>query len=594
MFSNCCQLVLAEIDGFGGGTRVNSTKDLFQQELIERLFWFIRLRWLAAGGALLAVLLANAWGLVESLAPLVVISSALLGLNLLFYLHASKVRENPRWVTANARVQIICDLIILTLLIHFSGGVENPFLFFFVFHTILASILLERWESYVFAFTAMLLFGTMILFEYVQMVPHHCMLLHHNPFTGTTISELWKNPAYLVVTFFVFATTLLISTYLTGSVATRLRERSRRLNALQEELLRVEKDKWRAVLECMREGVVLVDNEGKVAFYNASASGIKDAALTDCHPASALGCRVEHPELVKKDDSHNFSRTLEVGGRVYESTCSSINDSEGRHLGRVIVSRDITDRKEMERKLMHQEKMTVIGKMAAGIAHELNNPLGVISMFTQIAMKKVLPGGPIHEYLDTIRRNTDVCKKVIQGLLTYSRMAPTHRRNINLNECIRDVLFMCKPLMEKQEITLETRLSPDIPEYKGDPDQLRQVFMNIVINAVQAMEGGGRLNVLTDVRNGNGSAKTLRIVFTDTGIGISPEDLPAIFEPFFTTKPEGIGTGLGLSTCKNILEGHGGTISVDSKEGEGSQFTILLPLEEVLSEMEEVPAEKHL
>ena len=140
MFSNCCQLVLAEIDGFGGGTRVNSTKDLFQQDLIERLFWFMRLRWLAAGGALLAVLLANAWGLVESLVPLVVISSALLGLNLLFYLHASKVRENPRWVTANARVQIICDLIILTLLIHFSGGIENPFMFYFIFHLFHSSI----------------------------------------------------------------------------------------------------------------------------------------------------------------------------------------------------------------------------------------------------------------------------------------------------------------------------------------------------------------------------------------------------------------------------------------------------------------------
>lgn len=571
---------------------MNSTKDLFQQELIERLFWFIRLRWLAAGGVLLAILLGNVWGLVESLTPLVVISLVLFGLNLLFYFHAASISENPRWVTANARMQIICDLVILTLLLHFSGGVENPFLFFFVFHTILASILLERRESYVFAFTAMLLFGTMILLEYAQIVPHHCMLLHHNPFTGITVPELWKNPAYLFVTFFVFATTLLISTYLTGSVATRLRERSRRLRALQEELLRVEKDKWRAVLECMREGVVFVDNEGKVAFYNASASGIKDAALIDCYHAGVYGGQEEHLELCKKDDSNDFSRTLEVGGRVYESTCSSINDSEGRHLGRVIVSRDITDRKEMERKLMHQEKMTVIGKMAAGIAHELNNPLGVISMFTQIAMKKVLPGEPIREYLDTIGRNTDVCKKVIQGLLTYSRMAPTHRRSVNLNECIKDVLFMCKPLMEKQEITLETRLSSNIPKYEGDPDQLRQVFMNLVINAIQAMESGGRLKVLTEVYNGNNSTKTLRIVFSDTGTGISLKDLPGIFEPFFTTKPEGIGTGLGLSTCKNILEGHGGTISVDSKEGKGSQFTILLPLEEAVSEMEEVSAER--
>ncbi|MFQ5956688.1 MAG: nitrogen regulation protein NR(II), partial [Candidatus Brocadiales bacterium] len=421
---------------------------------------------------------------------------------------------------------------------------------------------------------------------------HHCMLLHHNPFTGIMAPELWKNPVYLTVTFFVFVLTLLISTYLTGAVATRLRERSRRLRALQEELLRVEKDKWRAVIECMREGVVFLNPDGKVAFYNASAADIKDAALVDCYPVSAPKGPEERLELFKKSDSHDFSRTLTIGGRVYESTCSSINDSEGRHLGQVIVSRDITDRKEMERKLMHQEKMTVIGKLGAGIAHELNNPLGVISMFTQIAMKKVSPGEPLRDYLDTIRRNTDVCKKVIQGLLTYARMAPTYRKSININECVKDVLFMCKPLMEKQEITLETNLDESLLKYEGDPDLLRQVFMNLAINAIQAMEMGGRLTVVTEMYSENNSAKNLRIVFKDTGIGISTSDLSRLFEPFFTTKPEGVGTGLGLSTCKNILEGHGGTISVDSEEGKGSQFTILLPLKEDVSELEEAPAGK--
>ncbi len=576
---------------------MNPTKDLFQEELIERLFWFIRLRWLAAGGVLSAILLANMGGLIESLTPLVSISLVLLGLNGLFYYHATRVKEDHGRVTANARVQVICDLVILTLLIHFSGGAENPFLFFFVFHTILASILLEKRESYVFAFTAMLLFGIMILSEYTGIVQHHCMLLHHNPFIGITVPELWKNPAYLFITYFVFVTTLLISTYLTGSVATRLRERSQRLKALQEELLRVEKYKWRAVLECMREGVVFVDNEGELAFYNASAADIKDEALRSCnaHAAARKGGGA-HPELTGDNHSHDFSRTLNVGGRVYESICSSIDDSEGGHLGRVIVSRDITERKEMERRLMHQEKMTVIGKMAAGIAHELNNPLGVISMFTQMAMKRVLPGEPVRDYLDTIGRNTEVCKKVIQGLLTYARMAPTLRRSIDLNECINEVLFMCGPLMQKQAILLESRLDKNLPNYVGDPDQLRQVFMNLVINAVHAMEGGGRLKVLTEIGGGAAASETIHIVFSDNGTGISPKYLPGIFEPFFTTKPEGVGTGLGLSTCKNILEGHGGTISVESEEGKGSSFTIRLPVKEDVEGFskleEEEPAER--
>ncbi|MCQ4575397.1 MAG: ATP-binding protein [Candidatus Brocadiales bacterium] len=570
---------------------MNLTKDLFHEELVERLFWFIRLRWLAAGGALTAILLANMGGLIESLTPLAFFTLLLLGLNVLFYLHATRVRKDPVWVTNNVRVQILCDLAILTLLIHYSGGVENPFLFFFVFHTILASILLERRESYIFAFTAIFLVGTMVLLEYSGILQHHCMLLH-NPVMGINVPDLWKNPVYLVITFFVFSTALLICTYLTGSVAAKLRERSRKLRALQEELLRVEKDKWRAVLECMREGIVFVDNEGKIAFFNASASGIKDTALKACRPDGELKCLENGPELYGKGDSSDFSRTVEVDGRIYESTCSSINDSEGRHLGKVIVSRDITERKEMERKLVHQEKMTVVGRMAAGIAHELNNPLGVISMFTQIAMKKVLPDEPVHEYLDTIGRNTDVCKKVIQGLLTYARTGPTLRESIDLNECIMDVLFMCKPLMDKQNVTLVTGLDKNLPKYEGDPDQLRQVFMNLAINGIHAMEDGGQLRVLTEVSSGINSARSIRVVFKDMGKGIPQKDLSRIFEPFFTTKPEGVGTGLGLSICKNFLEGHGGTIFVDSEEGKGSQFIIILPLEKTVRQLEGAPAEK--
>ncbi|MFN3466653.1 MAG: two-component system sensor histidine kinase NtrB [Candidatus Brocadiales bacterium] len=368
------------------------------------------------------------------------------------------------------------------------------------------------------------------------------------------------------------------STYFTVSVATRLRERSRRLKALQEELLRTEKDKWRAIIECMKEGVIFVDNGGKIDFYNASASAIKDEALSACYPDCVHEAPVEHVEASEGNDPSSFSRILQVGGRVYESTYSSIRDSEGKHLGMVLVNRDITERREMERKLMHQEKMTIIGKLAAGIAHEMNNPLGVISMFTQMALKKVSSDSPIQEYLYTIKRNTDVCKKVIQSLLSYARMVPVHPRNINLNDCVTDVLFMCRPLLEKHGIRLETDLSKGLPDVKGDPDLLRQVFMNIVVNAIQALEGGGRLRVSSDTLREDGDTEAVRLVFEDNGSGITPEHMARLFEPFFTTKPEGAGTGLGLSTCKNIVEGHGGFIRVESEVDKGSRFTVVLPV----------------
>ena len=552
---------------------MNPSRDLFQEELIERLYWFIRLRWFAVAGVLGVVWVAYDWGIVDSPTPFVVISLILLVLNVLFSIHADRAKEHPQWATINARVQIICDLLGLLALLHFSGGAENPFLFYFVFHTILASILLERRESYFFALTTIILFGMLVFLEYTGVLPHHPLVKYKNPFVSLAIPTWWKDPVYLTGILFVFATTVLFSTYFTVSVATKLRERSRRLKALQEELLRTEKDKWKAIIECMKEGVIYVDNGGKIDFYNASAADVKELTLSACYPAhghEALGEQVEDPSC--------SNRILQAGGRVYESTCSPIRDSEGKHLGTVLVNRDITERREMEKRLMHQEKMTVIGKLAAGIAHELNNPLGVISMFTQMALKKVPNGNPLQEYLDTIKRNTDVCKKVIQSLLSYARMVPVHPRDINLNDCVTDVLFMCRPLVEKHGIRLETELYKGLPLFKGDPDLLRQVFMNIVVNAIQALEKGGRLRVASDVLQEDSTLEAVRLVFEDNGPGIAPEHIARLFEPFFTTKPEGAGTGLGLSTCKNIVERHGGFMQVESEVGKGSRFTVVLPV----------------
>ncbi len=557
---------------------MNSSKDLFQEELIERLYWFIRLRWFAVAGVLGVVWVAYDWEIIDSPSPFIIISLILLALNVGFSIHADRAKERPEWATVNARVQIICDLMCLLLLLHFAGSAENPFLFYFIFHTILASILLERRESYFFAFTTILLFGMLMFLEYTGVLTHHPLLRYKNPFVSLAGPEWWKEPVYLTGILFVFATTVLFSTYFTVSVATRLRERSRRLKLLQEELLRMEKDKWKAIIECMKEGVIFVDNGGRIDFYNASAAAIKDSALSVCYPQCVHEAHEDRMEISKQEDPSSFSRILQVGGRVYESTCSPIRDSEGKHLGIVLVNRDITERREMEKKLMHQEKMTVIGKLSAGIAHELNNPLGVISMFAQMAQKKVSNGNPLQEYLDTIKRNTDVCKKVIQSLLSYARMVPVHPRDINLNDCITDVLFMCKPLLEKHKIRMSTNLYKGLPHFKGDPDLLRQVFMNIVVNAIQAQEKGGSLIVASDVLREDGVLEAVRLVFEDSGPGIAPEHMARLFEPFFTTKPEGVGTGLGLSTCKNIIEGHGGFIKVESEVGKGSRFMIVLPI----------------
>ncbi|MFN3466654.1 MAG: hypothetical protein ACK4WF_03025 [Candidatus Brocadiales bacterium] len=188
---------------------MNQSKDLFQEELIERLYWFIRLRWFAVAGVLGVVWVAYNWGIVNSPYPFVIISLILLTLNVLFSIHADRAREHPKWATINARAQIISDLLCLLLLLHFAGSAENPFLFYFIFHTILASILLERKESYFFAFTTIFLFGMLMFAEYTGVLPHHPLLRYKNPFLGLAGPEWWKEPVYLIGILFVFATTVL-------------------------------------------------------------------------------------------------------------------------------------------------------------------------------------------------------------------------------------------------------------------------------------------------------------------------------------------------------------------------------------------------
>ena len=234
--------------------------------------------------------------------------------------------------------------------------------------------------------------------------------------------------------------------------------------------------------------------------------------------------------------------------------------------------------KESQEELIQAEKLTSLGQMAASIAHEVNNPLAGVLVYTQLLTKKIAGNKFSKEvaldYLSKMDSELTRSTRLIRNLLDFARQSPPALREVNLNEVVNRVLDLAAHSAELQHIQIIKELNPSLPELVADFDQLQQVCTNLILNAIQAMPEGGRLTLRTSTANDS----QLKIEVQDTGCGISPENIRKLFTPFFTTKGKGKGVGLGLAVAYGIIQRHKGRIAVQTKEGEGTTFTIYLPL----------------
>ncbi|MFO0751967.1 MAG: ATP-binding protein [Thermodesulfovibrionales bacterium] len=231
-----------------------------------------------------------------------------------------------------------------------------------------------------------------------------------------------------------------------------------------------------------------------------------------------------------------------------------------------------------QEQLINTEKLASLGRMAAGVAHEINSPLTGVVTFAHLMLKRVPPGNTEDvEDLNVIISQAERCSAIIKGLLGFSRRTASEKTKANLNTLVENTLNLVKNQSKFHNIAFEIRLAPELPEITIDPNQIQQVFLNLLINAADAMEERGRISISSGVAEEEG-ARFVRLAFADTGPGISREHLGKIFEPFFTTKPAGKGTGLGLAVSYGIVKKHGGQIQVESEEGKGTTFLITLPL----------------
>jgi len=243
-------------------------------------------------------------------------------------------------------------------------------------------------------------------------------------------------------------------------------------------------------------------------------------------------------------------------------------------MGERLQRRDRELKEFAKNKIMESERLAIIGQLAAGVAHELNNPLQGIVAFSEILIERAGEDDPRRASLEKIATQAKRCTTIIRGLLDFSRRRPPHKRPSDVCALLDECLGLIENQAQFHDITVIKKGCPNLPPVILDPSQMQQVFMNLIINAAEAMPEGGELRIGARF---DAAANGIEITFSDTGSGIREENLDLIFDPFFTTKEVGHGTGLGLAISFGIVKQHGGTIAVDSQRGAGTTFTIHLP-----------------
>jgi len=262
---------------------------------------------------------------------------------------------------------------------------------------------------------------------------------------------------------------------------------------------------------------------------------------------------------------------VDFGHRYFEVTYTPYKNESEEITHAVVITRDSTNKKNMEDQLVRSERMASIGKLAAGIAHEIRNPLANINASAQLSIKKIESKEPIQDYLEIIMRNSNEANKIIKELLDFAKPRELKFEDNFIFDILEDVIKNLKARFSKNKIKITKHYEKNIPKIKVDKKWLEQAFQNIFINSIQAFEDGGNISISTSLNAEN----KIKIVISDNGKGIPKENLEKIFDPFFTTKDEGV--GLGLPLVHQIIEDHNGFINIESEIGKGTKVIIKLP-----------------
>jgi two-component system NtrC family sensor kinase len=340
------------------------------------------------------------------------------------------------------------------------------------------------------------------------------------------------------------------------------------------------KDFSENIVESLNVGVLAVDLGGIVESWNTrmeqlfgvsrqDAVGHQLRALLPQELAFEIAARKEEEQItgIYKQRLHHQGKYLTLNVSI-----TPLVSKSGERIGRLLLFDDVTQRERMEEQMSQTEKLTSLGLLAAGVAHEVNTPLAVISNYIQMLAKQMPEGDPRQGIIDKIVKQTFRASEIVNNLLNFSRTGAAELADIDVNRVVEETLSLVAHPLKTSQIQIVKQLGETLPPVRGSANKLQQVFLNLFLNARDAMPGGGMLEVRTAAHNGS-----VEVEIADTGAGIPREHIHRIFDPFFTTKANGRGTGLGLSVSYGIIKEHAGKIDVRSTPGKGTSFHVEFP-----------------
>lgn len=476
-----------------------------------------------------------------------------------------------------AYLQLTGDVLLITLTVYATSGIGSIFSFLYFFSIISGSILLNRKGGFVVAALSSLSYGTLVDLEFYRIMPN---ITAHISYEVTDVFyTLYVN----VIAFFTVA-------FLSGSLAEKITAAEKELDARTKDFIKLE-DINKNIVDNISSGILTLDHEGKINSFNKAAEDhtgystkeVTNSKVSDLFPNFSFTSRGSRGELIfeKKDGTV----------LIFGFSSSPLNDEKGKEIGHIVIFQDLTRLKEMEDELRRADRLKALGGLAAGMAHEIRNPLASISGSIQVLRDDLELSCDDKHLMDIILRETERLNALVTDFLVFAKPA-TKKEKIYLEEIIEETLKLVETQSEMQGVSI-CRKFHDRTIIYADPKQIKQVFLNFFLNALEAMVNGGELSISinndsTDynqkreevaceiMKEVSSNEKTYAVVtISDTGIGIDEGDIDKIFDPFFTTRDQG--TGLGLAVVYRIIESHGGFIDVKSAEGKGTTFLIFLP-----------------
>ncbi|MGA3208480.1 MAG: ATP-binding protein [Syntrophales bacterium] len=474
-------------------------------------------------------------------------------------------------------IQALTDVVLITFLVYITGGISSIYSVFYPLVIIYAVLFLERRGGLIIASASGILYGLLLDLEYYGII---------HPINAMAVHDYARGAGYVFSRIFIH----LLSFYIIGLLASFVVAQERRVRTLlaeketafdQLDLLH------RSIIESVETGIMTINRQGRIKSFNKAAEEISGFTFVDVENRNIVEVFpgfAEVQQKIKEDDDkrssksrYNIEFTRDKNNKLILSCLvSTLKDSTGKRIGDIVIFQDITSLIEMEEALEKSKRLAIIGEMAAGLAHEMRNPLASLSGSIQILKRDLQLNDVDEKLMQIILRGKDQLDRVIKDFLLLARPAPGERETVFIKEIIEGVIESIQYLPDWNDgIRVCLELSDNLSVYVNRTE-IREVIWNLVINAVQSMPEGGELSVETKKIYDDARGESLEIRVSDTGYGIDDKYLGRIFEPFFTTKERG--TGLGLAIVNRIIEAYTGRILIRRGIEKGTCCMVSLPL----------------